>query len=135
MGLFDTIQGINNDNMAKLPSNKLGKVKNYYNGACTVETSEGTLENIPTLNPPKIGEGCVLVAVGKDYVCIPLDLEVYTKAEIDEIIEDIISGDIDLSNYVKKSDVQLKFEIESPSPLNDSNGGYMTIGLDIGDGF
>jgi len=67
--------------------------------------------------------------------CIDVKRDVYTKDEVDDIVEDIISGDIDLTRYVKKVDVDLEVELEGPNPEFDSNGGYMTIGIDVGDGF
>lgn len=47
--------------------------------------------------------------------------------ELEEKVDNIPSGDVDLSEYVKKSDVDLKFNLES--------NGYITIGLDVGDGY
>jgi len=57
--------------------------------------------------------------------CIDVKRDVYTKDEVDEIVDEIISGD--LSGYVKKADVDLKFQL--------GDNGIITIGLDVGDGF
>lgn len=52
-----------------------------------------------------------------------VSIDNYTKAEIDEMI----SGGADLTRYVKKEDVDLKFSLE--------DNGQIIIGLDVGDGF
>ena len=46
---------------------------------------------------------------------------------IESEIEEIILGDIDLEDYVKKSDINLEFELE--------RNGYVRLGIDVGDGF
>ena len=57
--------------------------------------------------------------------CIDVKRDVYTKKEVDDIVDEIISGD--MSGYVKKADVDLKFQL--------GDNGIITIGLDVGDGF
>lgn len=49
--------------------------------------------------------------------------QVYSKEEIDNLI----GGSADLSKYVKKEDVDLKFSLE--------DNGTIILGLDVGDGF
>lgn len=47
--------------------------------------------------------------------------------QVDSRIDNLTIGNFDLSDYVKKSDVDLKFNLES--------NGYVTIGINVGDGF
>ena len=47
--------------------------------------------------------------------------------QVDSRIDNLTIGNFDLSDYVKKNDVDLKFNLES--------NGYVTIGINVGDGF
>lgn len=83
---------------------------------------------IPVNTPGRVGDEGVLIFLNGDinqpFCLIGADLSnYYTKKEVD----DLITGDKDLEDYVKKSDVRLKFDLE--------DNGTIIIGIDIGDGF
>ena len=75
MGLLDLISNITQDIIDKQPKPLNGTVKSYYDGACTVETDDGVMENIECVNIPKIGTSCLLVHVDDDYTCIPTETD------------------------------------------------------------
>jgi hypothetical protein len=74
-GFLDNIQPIVEDVINAKPQAKLGIVKQFYGNTATVQTSDGTLENIKCVSVPVIGSNCVLVPVGEEYVCIPFLME------------------------------------------------------------
>lgn len=71
MGLLDTLTEITQDTINNQPQPIYGTVTRYYDGSCTVETEEGTLENIQCVNIPKIGTACILIPIEDEYTCIP----------------------------------------------------------------
>jgi hypothetical protein len=75
MGLLDLISNITQDIIDKQPKPLNGTVKAYYDGACTVETDDGVMENIECVNIPKIGTSCLLVPVDDEYTCIPTETD------------------------------------------------------------
>ena len=124
MGLMDTFVSIVNDVVEGKPSTLFGRIINYYENTVTVETDNGLLENIKCVNVPVIGSPCILVPVDEEYICIPTQMDEYTREEIDEMIS---GGSVDLKQYVKKADVDLKFSLE--------DNGTIIFGIDVGDGF
>lgn len=131
MGLLDTIQNVTRNELESRPSAVMGVVTAYYDGSCTVRTDGGTLENIKCVTPPMIEGPCVVVPVGEDMVCVP-NVDGYTRKQIDDIIEDIISGDIDLSNYIKKDEFLNLFEVDFDMSLGNPllpNGDSFTLDI------
>lgn len=94
-----------------------------------IKDSQTIIKYVPSNVPGKTGDNGVLVFLNGDInkpFCIlgGADLSnYYTKSEVD----DLITGDKDLEDYVKKADVRLKFDLE--------DNGTMIIGIDVGDGF
>ena len=50
MGLFDTLTNMTQDTIDSQPKSLYGTVTRYYDGACTVKTDDGILENIQCVN-------------------------------------------------------------------------------------
>ena len=133
MGLLETIQSAATDVVESQPSTLTGKVKSYYDGAVTVETSEGTLENIPCVNVPKIGTNCIVLPVDGDYQCIPnevddtammfaLGLGKFTIDSNDDLIYELPIG---VTNYMSLSNGDLIVNLDSSTNQKfsiDSNG-------------
>lgn len=103
--------------------------KIYDNGYVDVRLDIGIIKYIECIGSTSVdSKGIVVYPDGNLNNAKAISItDYYTKAEIEKIVEEIISGQIDLKNYVKKSDVALKFDLET--------NGYITLGLDIGDGF
>ena len=107
MGLLDSIQGIATDLIESQPPTMNGTIKSYYDGAVTVETDDGVMENIRCVNVPKIGSACLLVPVGEEYTCIPNEFddsaEIFArglgKFHINESGHLIVDLPIGVSNY------------------------------------
>lgn len=103
--------------------------KVYPNNTCDINTSKGVLRNVRCSGSVDNNkQGLLMFEDGKQdkpFVLLFNDLkDYYTKEEVDDLIS---GGTIDLKKYVKKEDVNLKFNLES--------NGYITIGIDVGDGF
>ena len=75
MGLLETIQSTASDVIDSQPKTVQGTVKSYHEGVCTVETSDGLMENLPCVNIPKIGTGCLVVPSDGEYTCIPNEVD------------------------------------------------------------
>jgi hypothetical protein len=107
MGLLETIQATASDVYDQKPSTMTGVVKSYQDGAVTVETSDGLMENIKCVNIPKIGSACLLVPVESEYQCIPNEIDdtasIFAmglgKFHIDENGDLIVDLPIGVSNY------------------------------------
>lgn len=77
MTLFDAIQSISENAIANQPSVEYGTVTKFYENTVTVKTDEDQLlENILCVSTPKIGCACILVPVGEEFVCVPLELDI-----------------------------------------------------------
>lgn len=94
--LINSIQAISESVIQNQPSTNFGRVIRYYENTVTVETEDGVLENIKCINVPQVGSPCILIPVGEEFVCVPNEVDEYTKEEIDEIIDEIITGKIEL---------------------------------------
>ena len=114
--LIENIQAISENVIQNQPSANFGRVIRYYDDTVTVETDDGVLENIKCVNVPQIGSPCVLVPVRGEFVCIPNDVDEYTKEEIDQIIEEIITG---------------KIEVDIDLDMNLMDNGYLKICVSI----
>ena len=107
MGLLETIQKTAKDEIDSQPPTMNGTVKAYYDGAVTVETDDGVMENVRCVNVPKIGSACLLVPVGEEYTCIPNEFddsaEIFArglgKFHINESGHLIVDLPIGVSNY------------------------------------
>lgn len=75
MGLFDTLTNMAQDTIDSQPKSLYGTVTRYYDGACTVKTDDGILENIQCVNIPKIGTSCLLIPINGEYNCIPNEID------------------------------------------------------------
>ena len=82
---------------------------------------ESSMENVDYATKKDLDE-LVIGEVELTEVCTRLN-------ELQSEINNIETGGNDLSDYVKKSDVKLKFE------LGEYPNGVITIGIDVGDGF
>ena len=78
---------------------------------CDIKTAMGELKYIDVIGSDvKIGNNAVILYFDEnynDYVVVgdsDLSKDYYTKAQIDKIVEDIISGQIDLTAYMKWTD-------------------------------
>ena len=111
---YDNLTTITN-NLEDITFTKYATITNINNdGTCTAKEDEEdglTHENVPLLNGVnlRVGDKVVLGFVDNSlYNPIALggigQKSVYTKAEVDKIVEDIISGDIDLKDYMKWDD-------------------------------
>lgn len=130
MGLLDTFQSVVDDRLDKQPSIIHGTVIEYYDGACSVRTSEGVLESVKCFNVPVIGCSCIIVPVDGESVCIP-NVDSYTRDEVDEFISEIISGDIDLKDYIKKDEFLDLFEVDFNMSLGNVLLNDDSFSLDI----
>ena len=110
---YDNLTTITN-NLEDIAFTKYATITNINgDGTCTAKEDESELEhtNVPLLNGVNliVGNKVVLCFVDNS-IYNPIALggigqkSVYTKAEVDKIVEDIISGDIDLKDYMKWSD-------------------------------
>ena len=107
MGLLETIQKTAKDEIDSQPPTMNGTIKSYYNGAVTVETDDGVMENVRCVNVPKIGSACLLIPVGEEYTCIPNEFddsaEIFArglgKFHINESGHLIVDLPIGVSNY------------------------------------
>lgn len=128
----DNIKLISESIIDSRPSTNFGRVIKYYQNTVTVETDDGVLENIKCVNIPKVGSPCVLLPIGEEFVCIPTEMDEYTKEEIDEIVADIISGQIDLNRYIRKDEFLDLFDVDFDytlgNPLEFTDG---VLNLDI----
>lgn len=121
MGLLETIQKTAKDEIDSQPPTMNGTIKSYYNGAVTVETDDGVMENIRCVNVPRIGSACLLVPVGEEYTCIP--------NEFDDTAEIYAMG---LGKFHINDNGYLIFEL----PIGKSNymsinsNGYLIVNLD-----
>ena len=133
---FESIQSIAGGVVDTMPSTVFGRVIRYSDNTVTVETSDGVLENIKSVNNPHVGGACILVPVEDDFVCVPLVHDEYSKDEIDDIVSEIISGQIDLSKYVKKADIVDPTKYDIDLDLSFGTKGFddtITIDMDIVD--
>jgi hypothetical protein len=107
MGLLETIQKTAKNEIDSQPPTMNGTVKSYYDGAVTVETDDGVMENIRCVNVPRIGSACLLIPVGEEYTCIPNEFddsaEIFArglgKFHINESGHLIVDLPIGVSNY------------------------------------
>lgn len=112
MGLLETIQKTAKDEIDSQPPTMNGTIKSYYDGAVTVKTDDGVMENIRCVNVPKIGSACLLVPVGEEYTCIPNEFddsaEIFArglgKFHINESGHLIVDLPIGVSNYFSIND-------------------------------
>lgn len=121
MGLFNTITNITNDTLDSQLQTMTGIIKTYYNGACTVETDDGVMENVKCVNIPKIGSECILMPVDEEYQCIP--------NEIDDTSTIYAMG---LGKFSINNEGDLLFElpIGSTNYMSINNNGDLIVNLD-----
>lgn len=113
--LGDEIVILVEDCISKLPANIQGTVKKIYsNGFVDITTNDGEFQYIECIGSANINSKGIITFVNNDnaspvFIC------------------ESTGGGGDLSEYVKKSDVKLKIDLE--------DNGTIVFGLDIGDGF
>ena len=135
MGLLDTMTNVANTVVDSKPSVVKGTVTGVYGNAVSVSSDMGGFENILCIGSPRVDVSCILVPVDDGFVCVP-DIDSYTRAEVDEIVQDIISGDIDLKDYVRKADLINNTEYDVDLNLSFGTRGFddtITIDMDIVD--
>ena len=109
---FSNLQAVT-DNLEDITFSRFATITSLNGVYCNVKEDESELEHtqVPLLNGVglSVGDKVVLGFVDNS-LYNPIALggigakSVYSKAEVDKIVEDIISGDIDLSGYMKWSD-------------------------------
>ena len=109
---FSNLQAVTS-NIEDITFSRFATITSITGNYATVKEDESELEhtNVPLLNGVnlRVGDKVVLGFVDNS-IYNPIALggigqkSVYTKAEVDKIVEDIISGDIDLKDYMKWSD-------------------------------
>ena len=109
---FSNLQAVTS-NIEDITFSRFATITSITGCYATVLEDESELEhtNVPLLNGVnlRVGDKVVLCFVDNS-IYNPIALggigqkSVYTKAEVDKIVEDIISGDIDLKDYMKWSD-------------------------------
>ncbi len=101
------------DNTSDITTEKFGTITRIENSLCDVKEDGADIEhsNVPILNGLNLQVGSKVVlgfvenSIYDVFVIGSVGAnDVYTRAEIDKIVEDIISGQIDLSAYMKKQD-------------------------------
>lgn len=110
---FSNLQAVTS-NIEGITFSRFATITNINgDGTCTAKEDESELEhtNVPLLNGVNLSVGDkVVLGFVDNSIYNPIALggigqkSVYTKAEVDKIVEDIISGDIDLKDYMKWSD-------------------------------
>lgn len=115
--LGDEIVIIVDDRISRLPVNLECTISKVYNdGFVDVIANDEVLSYIKCIGPPKKDSEGIVVFINNDF-----DNPVV-------ICKSAGGGDSgDLSEYVKKKDIRLKFDL--------CDNGIITIGLDVGDGF
>lgn len=103
------------DNTNDITNEKYGTVTKLDNNICSVKEEESDIEhsNVPIMNGVtlKLGDQ-VIIGFLNNSIYNPIVLgtiarrvdESYTKEEIDEKINEIISGEINLDQYLKKEE-------------------------------
>ena len=116
--------------LQQLPASQQGTIKKIYNDPTFVDIQldMGIVNYVKCIGTAEVGAEAVLFFLNNSHN----EYIVITQTSIDEnmlerIIEDLIGDDVDLKDYVKKKDVDLKFDLE--------RNGYITIGINVGDGF
>ena len=116
MGLLDTMTGVAQDTIDQQPKPLNGTVKAYYDGAVTVETTDGVMENIQCSGVPKINCACLLVPVDDTYVCIPNEVDDTAMIYAMGLGKFSINGDGDLI-YSLPIGVENYFNVDSNGDL------------------
>ena len=116
--------------LQQLPASQQGTIKKIYNDPTFVDIQldMASVNYVKCIGTAEVGAEAVLFFLNNSHN----EYIVITQTSIDEnmlerIIEDLIGDDVDLKDYVKKKDVDLKFDLE--------RNGYITIGINVGDGF
>lgn len=130
--IADEILVIVKNEIKQIPTPIPAKITKIYDDIdyadILLDTSNEILKYVRVIGDNHIGVFGVCIFINGDYTT-PLfvadaDLSnYYTKSEVD----DLITGDKDLDDYVKKADVRLKFDLE--------DNGTVILGIDVGDGF
>ena len=101
------------DNTSDITTEKYGTITKIENNLCNVKEDNADLEhsNVPILNGLNLGVGSKVVLgfvennIYNVFVIGSVgSKDLYTREEIDKIVQDIISGQIDLSAYMKKEE-------------------------------
>ena len=120
------------DNTDDITHEKYAVITKLENNTCSVKEERTGLEHhqVPIINGLnlKIGDVVVLGFVENSIYnvfvvgSITTEKQVYTKDEIDKIVQDIITGQIDLEGYMKWTDYT--------TDLNNTDDGEFLDGLD-----
>lgn len=104
------------DNTNDITNEKYGTVTKIDNNLCNVKEEDSDLEhvNVPILNGIECETGDkIVIGFVNNSIYDPIIIgnlsrgifnQIYKKDEVDKKIEDIISGDIDLEQYMKKQE-------------------------------
>lgn len=103
------------DNMKDITFKKYGTITRVDNNLCNVREAENELEHtdVPIMNGVTLELGDkVIIGFINNSIYNPIILgtlsrkvyDSYTKDEIDELVDEIISGDIDLDRYMTKEE-------------------------------
>lgn len=116
--IISIVESVANNNPAPIECT-IRKI--YTNGYVDVTTESGNFNYLECIGATKTGAKGVIVFINGD----PnngkvISVDNYTKSEIQEIIQDLISGQIDLSGYVKKAEVDMDL----------LDNGYLKLKLD-----
>lgn len=118
--LSDVIQNQIDNTIRQLPVNQQCTIiKTYENNFADIQITDtnDVLKYVEVIGENETGVNGLLVFVNGE-LNNPVVITGGVSGE---------GGDVDLKKYVKKKDVDLKFNLES--------NGYITIGLDVGDGY
>ena len=139
MGLLDAMQSIAQDTVDNQPQTVYGTITQYYNGTVTVNTDNGTFENIKCSGIPKIGSACMLVPVGDEYNCIPDEFDdtamIYAlglgKFSINSDGDLIVDLGIGVSNYfsiTSNGDLTVNLDSETNQKFKINENGDVIYG-------
>lgn len=101
------------DNTSDITTEKFGTIIRIIDNVCDVKEDGADIEhsNVPILNGLNLTVGSKVVlgfvenSIYDVFVIGSLgSKDLYTRAEIDEIVQEIISGQIDLEQYMKKQE-------------------------------
>lgn len=81
---FETLQNVSHSVVDEQPTPVFGTVVKFYEDTVSVETGEGTFENVLCVGSPVVGSACILVPVeGDDYFCVPTKMTGGGSVDID----------------------------------------------------
>ena len=75
VSFLETLQTVSQDIIDTQPSNIYGTIIKEYENTVTVETEDGTFENLLCIGTPVLGSACILLSVDEEYICLPVEIQ------------------------------------------------------------